>query len=222
LKKGGKSVLKLHTNDITLLKAEFDYSKKAFRDRGSIAFILKNTDPADASTIELIESPTKLNFLLRPEITYLQHLDFIKENGKQFSVLIDDEIAEQKYKLGPGFSQSRIITVLKTLVTDFYSAAFFVIDDQSDFYSSANREIFTNELKKRGIKIFKISDFVSLKLDEQLINEFNESIENLKSEDGIIFLVDEEIYLSLEYDIERYKKRGYKIINSNLLIDQLN
>ena len=222
LKKGGKSILNINSNEITLLKAEFDYSKKAFRDRGSIAFILKNTNPADASTIELIESPTKLNFLLKPNITYLQHLDFIKENGKQFSMLIDDEITEQKYKLGSGFSQNRIVTVLKTLVTDFYSAAFFVIDDQSEFYNSANREIFTNELKKRGIKIFEISDFVNLQMDEQLINNFNEIIENLNSDDGIIFLVDEKTFSSLDSDIEKYRKKGYKIVNSSLLIDPLN
>ena len=222
LKKGGKSILKLHSNDITILKAEFEYSKKAFRDRGSIAFILKNTNPADASIAKLIESPIKLNFLLRPDITYLQHLNFIKENGKQFSVLIDDEITEQKYKLGPGFSQNRIVTVLKTLVTDFYSAAFFVIDDQSEFYNSANREIFTNELKKRGIKIFEISDFVHLQMDEQLINSFNEIIENLKSDDGILFLVDEETFSSLDSEIEKYRKKGYKIVNSSLLIDRLN
>lgn len=221
MKKGGKSLIELKMNNELILKAELDYSKKIFRDTGSIAFILKDTNPEDPSTEKLIESSTKLTFLLRPELSHLHHLDFIRSNGKQYSILIDDEITEQKYKLSSKFSQNRVITVLKTLVTDFSSAAFFVIEDQSEFYNSPNRKVFTDELSKRGIKVFKISDFVVLAGEDNPVATFNDRIERLKNVDGTIFLTNEETLNALDSALVQCKRKGHKIINSSLLIDRI-
>jgi hypothetical protein len=221
MKKGGKSVVELKINKELILKAELDYSKKIFRDAGSIAFILKNTNPEDPSTEKLIESSTKLNLLLRPELSHLQHLNFIRSNGKQYSILIDDEITEQKYKLSSRFSENRIVTVLKTLVTDFFSAAFFVIDDHSEFYNSPNRKVFTDELSKRGIKVFNLSDFILLGKEDEPVNTFKDKIESLKKDDGTIFLTDEETLNSLDSALVQCKRKGYKIINSSLLVDRI-
>jgi len=101
--KGGKSTLVLMKGKSAILQAEFDYSKNIFRDKGAIAFIINDVDPGKSSTVALIESSTKLNFLIRPESKIMQQLKFIKENGKQFSILIDDNTSEQKYKLGPSY-----------------------------------------------------------------------------------------------------------------------
>ena len=102
--KGGKSTLALTLGASTLLKAEFDYSKNYSRNKGYIAFIVNDVDPGNQSITALIESPTKLNFLIRPDTKHLQYLEIITKNLQQFSVLIDDEIREQKYQLGPSFS----------------------------------------------------------------------------------------------------------------------
>jgi len=59
----------------------------------------KRVDPSNSSTTALIESPAKINLLIRPETKHLQQLEFIRNNGQNFSVLIDDDISEQKYKL---------------------------------------------------------------------------------------------------------------------------
>ena len=117
--KGGKSTLVLMKGKSAILQAEFDYSKNIIRDKGSIAFIINDVDLRKASTTALVESSTKLNFLIRPDSKIVQQLKFINENGKQFSILIDDEINEQKYKLGPAYSEQRVVTVVKTLVKDF-------------------------------------------------------------------------------------------------------
>ena len=105
--KGSKTTLALKIGSSTVLQAEFDYAKNYSRNNGYMAFIINDVDPANESTIALIESPAKINLLIRPETKHLQQLEFIRNNGQQFSVLIDDDISEQKYKLGDNFFRTK-------------------------------------------------------------------------------------------------------------------
>ena len=216
--KGGKSTFSLKLGASNLLQAEFEYSKNYSRNRGFIAFILYDVDPRNPSTTQLIESPTKLNFLIRPDVKHLQYLEFITKNSQQFSILIDDEISEQKYQLGPSFSEQRIVTVVKTLVTDYQKAVCFIVDDNSNFYKSANYETLKREFEKRNIKLFRTSDFESLNFDETILPAFDEKIESLETGGSIIYLLSEESYLALNPEINRYKKKGYRVITSSLIL----
>ena len=215
--KGSKTTLALKKGKSTVLQAELDYAKNYSRNNGYLSFIINDVDPANASITALIESPTKINLLIRPETKHLQQLEFIRNNGQQFSVLIDDDISEQKYKLGDTYSEQRIVTVIKTLVTDFPNAVCFIIDDNSNFYNSPNNEIFTRELSKRNIKLFRTSDFVTLENDETLPGSFHDRMEALGNGESIIFLVNEEAYMSLNSEIKKYKKKGYRVITSSLI-----
>jgi len=216
--KGGKSTFSLKLGASNLLQADFDYSKNYSRNRGFIAFILYDVDPGNPSITQLIESPTKLNFLIRPDSKQIQNLEFISKNSQQYSVLIDDDISEQKYQLGPSFSEHRIVTVVKTLVTDYQKAVCFIVDDNSDFFKSANYEILKREFTKRNIKLFRTSDFESLNFDDTILSTFDEKIESLETGESIIFLLSEESYLALNPEINRYKKKGYRVITSSLIL----
>ena len=216
--RGGKSTLTFKRSTSTILQAEFVYAKDYSRDRGFIAFILYDVDPGNPSTTSLIESPTKLNFLIRPDTKHIQYLEFISRNSQQYSVLIDDNISEQKYQLGSSFSEQRIINVVKTLVTHYQKAVCFVVDDNSDFYKSANYEILKREFAKRNIKLFRTSDFESLIFNETILPTFDEKIESLETGESIIFLLSEQSYLALNPEINRYKKKGYRIITSSLIL----
>jgi len=216
--KGSKTTLALKFGNSTVLQAEFDYAKNYSRNNGYIAFIINDVDPANESTIALIESPAKINLLIRPESKHLQQLEFIRSNGQQFSVLIDDDISEQKYKLGTTFSEQRVVTVIKTLVTDFQKAVCFVIDENSNFYNSPNYEVLNRELSKRNIKLFQKSEFVNLVNDETVLDSLNYQMNSLASGGSIIFLVSEDSYETLSSEIKKYKKKGYRVITSSLIL----
>lgn len=216
--KGGRSTLALIKGKTVILRAEFNYAKNIFRNKGSFAFILKNADLEEPSTSSLIESSSKLNFLIRPDSKYIQILNLLRENNKQFSILIDDDISEQKFKLGAKFSEQRIIAVLQTVLKDFGNAVSFVIDEKSDFYKSSNRLVLEKELSKRHIKLFTSSDFVNLENNENVVSSFQNVVENRNPEKGLVILLDEASYLAISPEIEKYKKRGYKILNSSQLL----
>ena len=216
--KGSETTLVLKKGNSTILQTEFDYSKTYSRNSGYLAFIIKDVDPASASTTALIESPVKINLLIRPESKHLQQLEYINNNGQQFSVLIDDDISEQKYKLGETYSEQRVVTVIKTLVTDFQKAVCFVIDEKSNFYNSSNYDILNRELLKRKIRLFKTSEFVNLGNEETILDSFNYQMNSLASGGSIIFLVSEDSFTALNPEIKKYKKRGYRVINSSLIL----
>ena len=216
--KGGRSILTFQSGKKIFLEAEFEYSKNHYRNMGSLVIILYDVNPTDPSTISLIESPTKLNFLIRPETQYLQAIEIIKSNSQQFSILIDDEISEQKYQLGPEFSEQRTITVIKTLVTDFKKAVCFIVDDMSDFYKSTNNKILNSELSKRNIKLYKTSDFVFLDHNENLKFVFEEKLNELAKGGTILFLLSEDSYLALMTEIIKYEMKGFKVITSSLVL----
>ena len=216
--KNGKSTLALLKGRSAILRAEFNYAKNVYRNKGTIAFILKAIEPGNDLTEGLIGSSAKLNFLISPDSKYTQDLDLMKVNDKQFSILIDDHISEQKYKLGPAFSEQRVIAVVKTLVKDYSNATCFILDDKSEFYNSPNRLTLTRELNKRNIKLFTFSDFVNLGNDENVAEAFNEVMQNTNQDKGIIILLDETSYRALIPEIKKYKKRGYKVLNSSQLL----
>jgi hypothetical protein len=216
--KGSKTILALKKGNAAVLQAEFNYAKDYSRNNGYLAFIINDVDPANESTITLIESPAKINLLIRPETKHLQHLEYIRNNGQQFSVLIDDDISEQKYKLGETYSEQRIVTVIKTLVADFKKAVCFIIDDNSNFYNSPNFEILKIELSKRKVKLFRKSEFVTLNNEEMILDSFNYQINSLASGASIIFLVSEDAYMTLSSEIKKYKKKGYRVITSSIIL----
>ena len=216
--KGGKSTLALIKGKTVIMQAEFNYAKNIFRNKGSFAFILKNANLEESFTASLIESSSKLNFLIRPESKYIQILNLLRENDKQFSILIDDDISEQKFKFGAKFSEQRIIAVLQTVLKDFGDAVCFIIDDKSDFFKSSNRLVLEKELSKRHIKLFTSSDFVNLENNENVVSSFQNVVENRNPEKGLVILLDEASYLAISPEIEKYKKRGYKILNSSQLL----
>ena len=216
--KNGKTLVSIKSGDDILLNCEFDYSKTYHRNKGYVSFIIKDADPGNPSSTQLLEASEKINFLLRPGSSELNKLETIQNYGQQFSVLIDDDIAEQKYKLDPAHSEVRIATVIKTLVTDFEKAVCFIVDDRSSFYRSSNFKVFESELDKRNIKLFTISDFMNLANDEKLIDEFNGEIGTMNPGGSIIFLMNEEAYFSVLPEIKKFKKQGYRFIASSLIL----
>ena len=216
--KDGKSALTIKKDRSTLLKAEFNYVKNVLRNKGSFAFIVEDIDPKNSADNELIESSAKFNLLLRPESKLIPYLDKIKKNGKQFSILIDDDIGEQKYRLAASFSEKRVITVAQTLLKDFSDAECFIIDNKSDFYRSNNRLVLERELNKRNFKVFIYSDFINFSANENATQSFNDEIENLNNYKEKIILIDKTIYQLIIPEIQKIKKKGFRVVDSSLLL----
>jgi hypothetical protein len=107
----------------------------------------------------------------------------------------------------------RISNVIKALSVDYANASFFVIDDNFDFYKSDKFKYFNTELEKRGIKLYKLSDFILFEDNESLSEDFNRLIKDLRKGEIKTLVLSKNDYLRLKPEISLYKKAGVRIIN---------
>jgi hypothetical protein len=215
--KGSKSILKIINGDEVVLLSEFDYSKNISREKKYFSLIISDFELENENDSALIESSSSVNFLIRPNSKYKDLINYIKSYKKEFSLIIDDDTEEQKYKLAAGYSEQRIINVLKTLVKDYSKASFFIIDDRSELFSSSNYKILNTALSKRQIKLFKLSGFITLDESDSWLDELNNKMERVSNNESSIFLVHKDSYMQLRSKLSDYYKKGYRIVNSSLL-----
>jgi len=107
----------------------------------------------------------------------------------------------------------RISNVIKALSVDFANASFFIIDENFDFYNSDKFKYFNTELEKRGINLYKLSDFILFDNKGSISENFNRLVKDLRKGELKILVLSKNDYLQLKPEISLYKKAGVRIIN---------
>lgn len=211
----GKTILEIKTNDEAKLTTEFDYDKNIHRFAGSVAFILENFKLSNTDDSLLIDVPEPFSPLLTPSTENVEISKFINRKGKTYSLLLNDDITELKYKLKDSYSQKRLKGSLLSIINDFSSASYFIIDDQSDLYKSSIFSYLQDELSKRKINLIKISTLHKLDFDNKdlLISTFDTIMKNLGDGQSITIYVNSENFRILLPEIKRYRKVGYQIVH---------
>ncbi len=177
LKTGGETKLEIYSGGVLKLSSNFNYDKSLFRKRGSVGFIVENISLDNEDDSLLFEVPEIFAALLIPSIDNKSNVEFIGKKNKQFAVLLNDEIDDLEFKLNENYSNNRIKNSVKSIVGSFPKAIFFVIDDESELYSSKVFSLIAAEIEKRKIKILRKSDFYKLQYDEH--NDLLSSFDNL-------------------------------------------
>ena len=211
----GRTILEIKLEDEIKLRADFDYDKNIFRSAGTAAFILENFELSSFEDSLLLEIPEPFSPLLIPSTENLILSKFIIDKQKTYSLLLNDDIPELKYKLKGSYSQNRLKGSLLSIINDFSSATYFFIDDQSDLFNSSVFSYMKDELAKRKIKIVKLSHLKKLNFSEMnvLISSFDTFMKNAKEEESITFLISTDNFRNLLPEIKRYRKVGYKFVH---------
>jgi hypothetical protein len=208
------SLVKLSSENKLKLAAEFFYDKNILRRFGTVSFLVPDLPIDDEELLnELLKTPELYYVLLVPGSESKKKLDALAKAERRFAVLLNDDIAELDYKLSGTFSENRILRSIKEIVTSFYSAAFFVIDEKSDLYESKNYAFIQSQLQKRGIVIVPTNRFESLNSNNANVeSKFRDFMLTVNKTDEKILLVTVNEYLSIVKLIPSYRKIGYKFI----------
>ncbi|MCH8033955.1 MAG: hypothetical protein IH950_09415 [Bacteroidetes bacterium] len=211
----GRTILEIKSKDEIKLKADFDYDKSIFRSAGTAAFILENFELSSFEDSLLLDIPEPYSPLLIPSTENLILCKFIIDKQKTFSLLLNDDIPELKYKLKDSYSQNRLKGSLRSIINDFSSATYFFIDDRSDLFNSSVFSYLKDELAKRKIKILKLSNLQKLDFSEinVLISSFDTLMKNTREGESITFLISADNFIHLLPEIMSYGKIGYKIVH---------
>ena len=211
----GRTILEIKSKDEIKLRADFDYDKSIFRSAGTAAFILENFELSSFEDSLLLDIPEPYSPLLIPSTENLILCKFIIDKQKTFSLLLNDDIPELKYKLKDSYSQNRLKGSLRSIINDFSSATYFFIDDRSDLFNSSVFSYLKDELAKRKIKILKLSNLQKLDFSEinVLISSFDTFMKNTREGESITFLISADNFIHLLPEIMSYGKIGYKIVH---------
>jgi hypothetical protein len=131
----GRTRLTLNRRDKIILSAELKYDEDIFRTKRTLAFIIKDFELSNSEDSLLLEIPEPFTTLIKPATENISLIKYITGVGKTYSLFIDDEIPELKYRVNESYSQKRLKSSLHSIVRDFSDASFFLIDDNSDFFA---------------------------------------------------------------------------------------
>lgn len=216
-----KKVLLLINSDNQLkLAAEFSYNNEIRREYGAISFLVNDITPDDIEKYnELLRTPELFYAVLIPESKSKSLLNDLNKFERRFAILLDDNIIEFDYKLSPSISEERTLLSLKNIISSFYSAAFFIVDVNSDLFESKNYTLIKEALKKRNIKIVESDRFDWLKINSlNPESSFGDFIKRVSKVDEKVVLITAEDFLLISKLIPEYRKIGYRFIQPGELV----
>ncbi|MFC2102893.1 hypothetical protein ACFLSS_00525 [Bacteroidota bacterium] len=216
----GLTVLNIGFDKLTVLEADLNYDDKIIRSKGVVAFVIDDFNLSSSNDSLLLDIPEPFSILLIPQTKSIELIEFFMSKQKSYSLLLNDDIPELKYKLNEGYSRSRIEGPLLSILKDFSGAASIFIDNQSDLYKSTALVYIQDEFSKRNIDLISLDKLITINnnRDNNLITDFDNIIKNTDEQKGKIIRVSREDFGKLLGEIKRYKKLGYKIVHPTELL----
>ncbi|MDT3697641.1 MAG: hypothetical protein ROY99_14750 [Ignavibacterium sp.] len=215
-----KVLLKIISEKYLKLAAELSYDDKIRREFGAVSFLVSDIKPDNLEQYsKLLRTPELFYAVLVPDSKSKSLLKDLKNFERRFAVILNDDITEFDYKLSSSIPENRTILSLKNIISAFNSAAFFIVDVNSDLFKSVNYKVIEAALKKRNIKIVKSSRFDILKINSlNPESSFGEYIKTLAKKEERVVIISAEDYLLITELIPGYRKIGYRFIQPGDLV----
>jgi hypothetical protein len=216
----GLTLLNISSDKLTALEAELNYDVSIIRSKGVIAFVIDDFNLSGSNDSLLLDIPEPFSILIVPQMKNIELIEFFMSKKKSYSLLLNDDIPELKYKLNEGYSRSRIEGPVLSILKDFSDAASIFIDNKSDLYTSTALVYIQDELSKRNIDLISLDKLITINNDgdKNLITVFDNIIKNTDDQGGKIIRVGQKDFGKLLGEIKRYKKLGYKIVHPTELL----
>ena len=218
---GGKTLLKVYSGDNLKLQAEFNYDENIERDAGTVGIIVKDADQLSNENFQkFIRLPERFSILLSPSKKSAALQQQITSAQKEICVLISDETTDLEYKMKSGFSPDRIRNSIRSIISDYSDAAFFVLDNKSALYFSPAMKIIKDFLDKGKIKYIRLSDCGVLNGGnaKETRNQFEDLVENSKSKINFILMLTPDEMNSQIPELIKFRKIGYKFVRPSVVL----
>ncbi|MCK9280292.1 MAG: hypothetical protein M0P71_06720 [Melioribacteraceae bacterium] len=207
--------INVFSSEFLKLKAQLIPTKDLERDRNKLGFIIRDSYKLSAEEFSyLVELSYPVTFALYPEKDFLSMRDSIIKYGKNYVVIINNEIEDKEFKLSPDYGKEILKRSIATIISKFNSASGFVVSTSSDIYESTTLNFVRDEFKKRKLILFTEKDFVSF--DENEIEEIKSIIkyhaENLVGNRYKTFWLSFENFKKIQNNLADLRKRGTRIV----------
>lgn len=217
---GGSTIINFISGDGIKLSAELIYSDKVKRKSARIGFLVDSFD-AESDSV-LLDYPEQFAFLLVPSKTSKEGVKKITEHNKEYVVYLNDDIKDLEFKLSESYSATRLKNSIREIVGAFPGAVCFMIDIQSTLYRSEVYPLLKDELEKRKIKLIDNDFFDNISSGEKNSPAviFSDAADKINSGEDKIFIISAEDFITINPEIVRYRKLGFKFTNPSALLSR--
>lgn len=216
----GRTILRINSEDELRLASVIDYNPNLNREASTVGFLISINDKTNKTAIDdLLNTPEPFGFLFTPSLLMKSFISSNQNQNRQFALLLGDDISDLDYKMESNYSERRLKSSIRNLLGAFEKAAFFVIDDNSSFYSSKIFPFVEKEFLARKIKLIKRSElnFISGTVSSSS-DQFRELLLNMDSRSSAVIVCTPEDFSNILNDIRGLRKIGYKyLIPSDVL-----
>lgn len=218
---GGKTELKIFSGDNLKLQSDFNYNDRIERKAGKRGLIISGAgDLGEDDFNSLLKSPERFAVLLVPSKNSGNRISRILNDQKEMLVLIGDESNDMNYKMRAGFSAGRIRNSIRAIVSDYSSAAFFILDDGSRLYQSTAMSLIKNLLDRGGVKYIKLSECARLLQDSDagMRKQFDSFAKKITDGNKRLILLSPDELSVVVPELLKFRKIGYKFVRASVII----
>ncbi|MEO8399222.1 MAG: hypothetical protein ABI550_05320 [Ignavibacteriaceae bacterium] len=217
----GKTELTILSKENLKLSASFDYNNEMRRKAGYIGILVSNLNELnDEKLNKVLNFPELFGYIIFPSKSSSEFVKKVSKFRKEYVVILDDEIKELKYKLDEDYSAGRLKSSIRSIIGSFPNASFFLIDNNSDLFSSKIYDFVENEFEKRKIKFIKKNTLFEILSEplNQIKSSFNNLVRSNEKGWGRVIIVPAENFNLIEDEIISLRKIGYKFISPTQII----
>ncbi len=218
----GETDVNVVQNDGPTLYAEFKYDKSIKRKAGNSGFLIDDFEDLNKKEMtNLLASPESFGVILTPSKEASNVIPNILDARKEFAVLLNDNIQNINYKLSKNFSTFRLKQAIRSIIGNYTQAIFFLIDSKSQLVKSPAYLLIKSEFAKRKITLIPTDSLTSLNENSSstFLQNFENNVRQEKSGDKQLFLITKDQFYTLQNELSRLRKIGYKFINpSNITV----
>ena len=211
----GKSQFEVFSNKTVKLKAQFEYDNSLVRQRPNVSFIVSGIeDLSESSLNRLLEISYPCAITLVPGDKFTKLVSSLSKYDKDFVVLINDNISDEKYELDPSFSKRRIKRSIINIANDYKISAKFFVDQNSDLFKSLIFSYVKDEFRRKKITLYRFSTLknVSEKSESEKLSFLQFHFNDVESRERKIFNITAEDYINLQPYIEKFKMKGNRFL----------
>ncbi|MGB8318783.1 MAG: hypothetical protein WCE54_11700, partial [Ignavibacteriaceae bacterium] len=219
----GKTLLKISSGNNLKLTSEFFYDKSISRNAGSIGiFITGITNLDDEKRKALLSIPETFELLLVPSKQSSLILKTLRDFKRGYGILLNDDITDLEFKLSSKYSDRRLKSSVRNILGKFPGSSVFIIDNQSNLFSSNVSPLLKEEFKKRNLRLVSEDSLSELTNEgnNNTLKDFRDKIEATKRGETAEFVITAEEFRLLQPEIIRFRKVGYKFVHPSELLKE--
>lgn len=211
----GSTEIRIYTNEKLKLMATLIPDPQIIRDRNNITFIFR--DAADLNQTDFnrfLSFPYKFSLTLIPGSSTARMADTLKNYSKEYAVLLNDEIDEDKYRIAGRDNKVLLKNSINNIIKDFSDASCFVIDEGSRLHNSVSYNFIRDEFKKRNRELIPLSEIILIdsERENELVSKFKFHCMDGSGSRQKTFLITFDNYLIIQSELELFKKKGHRIV----------